>query len=119
MQNKAHEDRSTSRRSKKASNAAKGSNDRKRYELKMEEWLKEVGANIDDWADKTHASDAIVELRKRQDDTSKKLKELQTTSTEAWDAFKLGVDHACEELSIAFDEFRNGSAKAVKKFKGH
>ncbi len=116
MQNRAHEG-STSKRSKKASSSK--TNDRKRYELKMEEWLKDLGANIDDWADKTHASDAIVELRKRQDDTSKKLKELQTTSTEAWDAFKLGVDHACEELSIAFDEFRNGSAKAVKKFKGH
>ena len=113
---KAHEERSSNRRSKKASNAK---TDRERYEVKMEEWLKEVGANIDTWADKTHASDAIVELRKRQDDTSKKLKQLQTTSTEAWDAFKLGVDHACDELSLAFDEFRNGSAKAVKKFKQH
>ena len=88
-----------------------------------DEYLEKFKAKLDDWnaeinklerdarevqADaKAQYEKQIASLREMRDDAQKKYSEMQTATTEAWDAMMQGTENAWQAWMSAFEEARS------------
>ncbi len=91
------------------------------YVGKMESKFADIGAKIDELTVKAgvakdQAAVKLEELKQRKEEASKKLHQLKSSSGDAWQEFKHGLDKAAEELKQALHELKSGSEKAAAKF---
>lgn len=92
--------------------------EKKAYEGKMEQRLKEIGKNIDSFIEKADdkKSCALETINTKREDASNALNELKHSSKEAWSEFKHGVDRAWDDLQLAWSELKTASENAASKF---
>jgi hypothetical protein len=91
------------------------------YVGKMESKLAELGAKIDELTIKAgeakdQAAIKVEELKRRKEEATRKFQQLQSSSGDAWQEFKLGLDKAVEDMKQALHELKSGSEKAAAKF---
>ncbi len=88
------------------------------YEGDMERRLKEIGHKLDEILSKTDkkTTETLDLIKTKKEDASLKLSQMKGTSKEAWDELKIGLDHAWEDLNIAWSELSTASEKAAAKF---
>ena len=91
--------------------------EKKSYEVKLEEQLKQLASNIDKLAEKVGKSggelrvkynEQVEELKKNMSSANVKFTELKGTSGEAWGELKVGFEKAFEALK---DAFKSASSK--------
>lgn len=82
------------------------------FKSKLDEWNDEID-KLEKRAREAH-SDAksryakqLDELRETRDDAQKRFAEMQSASTEAWDAMAKGAEKAWQAWADAFDEARS------------
>jgi len=95
--------------------------EKKSYEVKLEEQLKQLAANIDKLAEKVGKTggelrvkynEQVDELKKGMSTANDKFTELKGTSGDAWGELKVGFEKAFEALKEAF---KNASTKVNKE----
>lgn len=93
-------------------NTEKASSDKQIYQDKVQAQLDKFNAQIDEWNAKARQAqaDARIEyqshldmLLTQQQALQKKLEELKSTSEDAWEEFKMGVDLAWRDLQAGFE----------------
>jgi len=91
--------------------------EKKSYEVKLEEQLKQLASNIDKLAEKAGKTggelrvkynEHVEELKKNMSSANVKFTELKGTSGEAWSEMKTGFEKAFDALKEAF---KNASSK--------
>jgi len=91
--------------------------EKKSYEVRLEEQLKQLAANIDKLAEKVGKTggelrvkynEQVEELKKNMSSADVKFTELKGTSGEAWAELKIGFENAFNALKEAF---KNASSK--------
>ncbi|MBN1882385.1 MAG: hypothetical protein JW885_09445 [Deltaproteobacteria bacterium] len=91
--------------------------EKKSYEVRLEEQLKQLATNIDKLAEKVGKTggelrvkynEQVEELKKNMSSANVKFTELKGTSGEAWAELKIGFEKAFGALK---DAFKNASAK--------
>ena len=96
--------------------AASVQQQKEEYQKKIETKLKEMNQELKEWKDKakTMEKKAKVEmdeqlktLSKKEQEVSKKVKDLRSKTGKAWEDLKTGVDSAMEDLGKAFDQVRS------------
>jgi len=94
---------------------------REQYEANMETKLRDLGAKIDQWADKAEsfkrqAGVKLEELQAKKDETVKRLQVLKDAGVEAWTEMKPSLEQAVGEVYAAWEELKLGSSRAKCKF---
>ncbi len=88
---------------------------RKEYVEQLKTKLDEWNADIGKWEEKARGAKADMQinyemtldnLRKRRDEATARLKEVQASSEEAWKDLKAGADSAWAAMREAFDKAR-------------
>jgi DNA-binding ferritin-like protein len=91
--------------------------EKKSYEVRLEEQLKQLAANIDKLAERVGKTggelrvkynEQVEELKKNMSSANVKFTELKGTSGDAWAELKIGFENAFTALKEAF---KNASAK--------
>jgi malate synthase len=79
------------------------------YQGKVEAHLKEWGSQIDEWKDKAGAEsqEFLEDLNTKRQAVRSKLAEIKDAADDRWEAFKVDVDQAVDDMQQAVENMRD------------
>jgi predicted nucleic acid-binding Zn-ribbon protein len=101
---------------KDAAPAALNPQQKQEYQKKMETKLRELNQELKEWKDRAgkmekkaraEMDEQLSKLSNKEEEASKKFKDLGSKTGKAWEDFKVGVDSAVDDLMKAFDQMRS------------